>query len=130
MTTKIEDHCVKCHDCVDECPNQAIGERDDSPVLVIDPNLCTECVGFYGFEACAAVCPVNACVPGQKEEELVLLRRAEKNHDSDTGVLRNADLEPPCAEEDLNEETSHFRNPDYVAPDSSEFTGENTDRGS
>ena len=45
---------------------------------VIDPLLCTECVGFHDYEACAAVCPVDCCVtdPNNIETEEVLIARA------------------------------------------------------
>jgi hypothetical protein len=49
---------------------------------VIDPQLCTECVGFHDHEACAAVCPVDCCVPDPNivESEEVLIARARALH--------------------------------------------------
>jgi hypothetical protein len=43
-------------------------------------------VGFYDQEACAAVCPVDCCVPDPKipETEAVLLERAKKLHPETT----------------------------------------------
>ena len=60
MATMITTECINCGACEPECPNNAISQGD--PVYVIDPLLCTECVGFHDFEACAAVCPVDCCV--------------------------------------------------------------------
>ena len=41
----------------------------------IVPNKCTECVGFHDEPQCAAVCPVDCCVPNpdivETEEELL-----------------------------------------------------------
>jgi hypothetical protein len=51
-------------------------------VYVIDPLLCTECVGFHDYEACAAVCPVDCCVtdPNNVETEEALIARARALH--------------------------------------------------
>ena len=48
----------------------------------IDPNLCTECVGFHDYEACQAVCPVECCLPDPnlRESEDALIDRARKIH--------------------------------------------------
>ena len=63
MAYKIIDECIACGACAEECPNDAISEGDE--IFVIDPALCTECVGseFEGEPNCAAVCAVDACVP-------------------------------------------------------------------
>ena len=80
MATIITTICINCGACEPECPNQAISEGDD--IYVIDPNLCTECVGFHDHEACQAVCPVECCVPDPniRESEETLLERAKKIH--------------------------------------------------
>ena len=61
MATHITSDCINCGACEPECPNEAISEGDE--IYVIDPELCTECVGFYDHEACQAVCPVECCIP-------------------------------------------------------------------
>ena len=75
MATMITSDCINCGACEPECPNNAISQGD--PVYVIDPKLCTECVGFHDYEACAAVCPVDVCVtdPNNIESEEVLIAR-------------------------------------------------------
>ena len=57
----INDDCLACRACLDECPNEAIAE--DDPIYVIDPDICTECVGYYNESQCVNVCPVVAIVP-------------------------------------------------------------------
>ncbi len=101
MATKITDECINCGVCEPECPNGAISEGED--FYVIDPELCTECVGFHGEEACQEVCPVDCCVPDEDkmESEEELLERAKKLHPDQTF--------PAAAE--LTAETSLFRNP-------------------
>ena len=80
MATMITSECINCGACEPECPNNAISQGD--PVYVIDPLLCTECVGFHDYEACAAVCPVDCCVtdPNNLETEEVLIARARALH--------------------------------------------------
>jgi len=80
MATMITSDCINCGACEPECPNNAISAGD--PVYVIDPLLCTECVGFHDYEACAAVCPVDVCVtdPNNIESEEVLISRARELH--------------------------------------------------
>ncbi len=77
MATMITDECISCGVCEPECPNEAISEGED--IFVIDPNLCTECVGFHDEEQCAVVCPVDCCVadPNNEETEDKLLVRAK-----------------------------------------------------
>jgi len=80
MATMITSDCINCGACEPECPNNAIKQGD--PVYVIDPLLCTECVGFHDYEACAAACPVDCCVtdPNNIESEQVLIERARALH--------------------------------------------------
>ena len=80
MATMITNDCINCGACEPECPNNAISQGE--PVYVIDPKLCTECVGFHDYEACAAVCPVDVCVTDPKniESEEVLMARARELH--------------------------------------------------
>ena len=51
------------------------GEEDQEPVsdefYYIVSNKCTECQGFHEEPQCAAVCPVDCCVPDPDNEETV-----------------------------------------------------------
>ncbi len=60
MALIITDECINCDICEPECPNGAISEGDD--LYVIDPELCTQCVGHYDLPQCQQVCPVD-CIP-------------------------------------------------------------------
>jgi len=95
MSTTITSECINCGACEPECPNTAIyggGVEWElngaiSPAIAQDiyyivPAKCTECVGFHDHEACAAVCPVDCCVPdpANPETESVLLERARVLH--------------------------------------------------
>ncbi|HWP56294.1 MAG TPA: YfhL family 4Fe-4S dicluster ferredoxin [Candidatus Acidoferrales bacterium] len=80
MATMITSDCINCGACEPECPNNAISQGEG--IYVIDPLLCTECVGFHDYEACAAVCPVDCCVtdPNNVETEAALIARARALH--------------------------------------------------
>ncbi len=48
----------------------------------IVPDKCTECQGFHEEPQCAAVCPVDCCIPDENYEETIeeLLAKKEKLH--------------------------------------------------
>lgn len=86
MATTITDVCIRCGKCEPECPNGAISEGVDR--YEIDPERCTECVGFHAQEACQAVCPVLCCLPdpAHREDEPTLLARALTLHPHDRSL--------------------------------------------
>ena len=100
MATMITDECINCGACEPECPNTAIYQGGvewlgldgathaalTNEFFYIVPEKCTECVGFFDHEACAAVCPVDCCVPDPNipESESVLLARAAQIHPDKT----------------------------------------------
>ena len=67
MALIITEECINCAACEPECPNEAISAGDD--VYEIKPKRCTECVGHFDESQCAAVCPVDGCVPGPEHKE-------------------------------------------------------------
>ena len=56
----ITDACVNCDVCEPVCPNSAISQGEE--YYVIDPALCTECVGHHDEPQCVAVCPVECII--------------------------------------------------------------------
>jgi ferredoxin len=100
MATVITSECINCGACEPECPNTAIYQGGvewqgtdgsmhpamSNDIFYIVPEKCTECVGFFDQEACAAVCPVDCCVPDPQrpESEALLLERARALHPDKT----------------------------------------------
>ncbi len=109
MAIMITDECINCGACEPECPNTAIYEggvewdfaegtnlteaklngktigasENQAPVsedfFYIVSDKCTECVGFHEEPQCAAVCPVDCCVPNpDKVESEELLTEKQK----------------------------------------------------
>ena len=66
MALLITDECINCDVCEPECPNQAIAQGEE--FYVINPDLCTECVGHFDTPQCVQVCPVD-CIPKDPERE-------------------------------------------------------------
>lgn len=60
MSLIITSDCINCDVCEPECPNGAISQGAE--IYVIDPALCTECVGHFDAPQCVQVCPVD-CIP-------------------------------------------------------------------
>jgi ferredoxin len=111
MAIIITDECINCGACEPECPNNAIYEGGaewrfsdgtslkgkvegfdvdaddeqepvDMDVYFIVPDKCTECKGFHDEPQCAAVCPVDCCVPDEDrvEDEDTLLAKKDFLH--------------------------------------------------
>ena len=87
MAYKITDDCISCGACEPECQNQAITEGET--IYVIDPDKCTECVGFFESSRCAEVCPVDCCVldPDHKETHEEMLEKWRKIHPGETPTV-------------------------------------------
>ena len=75
MALLITCKCINCDMCEPECPNQAITMGDK--VYEINPDLCTECVGFYDHQTCVSVCPIDCIIwdPAHVESESQLLEK-------------------------------------------------------
>ncbi|MEW6766327.1 MAG: YfhL family 4Fe-4S dicluster ferredoxin [Pseudomonadota bacterium] len=67
MSLLITDECINCDVCEPECPNGAISQGDE--IYVIEPGLCTECVGHYDTPQCVEVCPVDCIIPDPDNKE-------------------------------------------------------------
>lgn len=67
MALMITDECINCDVCEPECPNGAISQGEE--YYVIDPGLCTECVGHYETPQCLDVCPVECILTNPEHEE-------------------------------------------------------------
>jgi ferredoxin len=67
MALMINNDCTACDACVSPCPNQAISVA--SPIYVIDPAKCTECVGAHDEPQCIDVCPADCIVPDPQHAE-------------------------------------------------------------
>lgn len=115
MAIYITSDCINCGACEPECPNTAIYEagaewelagskyqNSTSPggfkgdffsgeFYFIVPDKCTECKGFHDEPQCAAVCPVDCCLPDPNnvESEEQLMKKKDYLDSIDTIRLRS-----------------------------------------
>ena len=66
MAVIINDTCINCAACIDECPVEAIVDEDDNPTgeeyYYVYPDKCVECVEHFDTPACAEACPTEGCI--------------------------------------------------------------------
>jgi len=67
MALLITDECINRDACDPECPQGAITQGET--IYVINPSLCTECVGHFDEPQCVSVCPVNCIIPDPDHHE-------------------------------------------------------------
>ena len=78
MALMITADCIVCGACEPECPNNAISAGEI--VYEINPDLCTECVGYFDEPQCRTVCPVPEVLmvnPDRQETKEELLKKKE-----------------------------------------------------
>lgn len=62
MALFITQDCINCDICEPECPNEAISYSVAQKNYQINPDLCTECIGFYEAPTCDKVCPIDCII--------------------------------------------------------------------
>ena len=66
MAVLINDTCINCGACIDECPTEAIVDEDDNPtdedIYYVYADKCVECVDHHDEPACATACPTEGCI--------------------------------------------------------------------
>ena len=94
MSVLINDTCINCGACIDECPVEAIVDEDDNPtgedIYYVYADKCVECVGHHDEPACAAACPTEGCIVWSDVVE------GQPSRDEIGADLRKGDT--PCVE--------------------------------
>lgn len=66
MSVIINDTCITCDACLQQCPVNAIVDDLSNPMgkkqYYVQPEKCVECVGIYDDPQCAAICPSIGCI--------------------------------------------------------------------
>ncbi|MDP2850811.1 MAG: 4Fe-4S dicluster domain-containing protein [Sulfuricurvum sp.] len=66
MAVIINDTCITCDACLQQCPVNAIVDDTSNPTgkkqYYVQPDKCVECVGLYDDPQCAAICPSIGCI--------------------------------------------------------------------
>ena len=80
MALLITNECISCDACVSVCPNDAISQG--SSIYLVNPDLCTECVGAEDEPQCRTVCPVECIIddPDRRESRDELQAKYSRLH--------------------------------------------------
>jgi Fe-S-cluster-containing dehydrogenase component len=66
MSVIINDTCITCDACLQNCPVEAIVDDASNPTgnsrYYVQPEKCVECVGIFDDPQCAAICPSIGCI--------------------------------------------------------------------
>ncbi|MBU1659543.1 4Fe-4S dicluster domain-containing protein [bacterium] len=89
MSVIIDESCITCDACLQNCPVEAIVDDSNNPTganrYYVQPEKCVECVGIYDDPQCASICPSIGCItwdmPFSKEFD---------NHFSNEGLYKLA----------------------------------------
>jgi ferredoxin len=97
MSVIIDESCITCDACLQNCPVNAIVDDSNNPTgenrYYVQPEKCVECVDLFDDPQCAAICPSIGCItwdmPFTKEFDAhfangEMYKLAEKN-----GVLKS-----------------------------------------
>lgn len=78
MALLVGEDCINCDVCQSLCPNGAITQGDSS--ALIDPQRCTECMGYFDGPQCVENCPSDCLVedPAYRESHEELLKKHER----------------------------------------------------
>lgn len=66
MAVIIDESCITCDACLQNCPVNAIVDDMSNPTgesrYYVQPEKCIECVGVFENPQCAAICPSIGCI--------------------------------------------------------------------
>jgi ferredoxin len=66
MSVIIDDSCITCDACKQNCPVGAIVDDSENPTgenrYYVQPEKCVECVDLFDDPQCAAICPSIGCI--------------------------------------------------------------------
>lgn len=66
MSVIIDESCITCDACLQNCPVNAIVDDSENPTgenrYYVQPEKCVECVDLFDDPQCAAICPSIGCI--------------------------------------------------------------------
>lgn len=66
MSVIIDESCITCDACLQNCPVNAIVDDSENPTgakrYYVQPEKCIECVDLFETPQCAAICPSIGCI--------------------------------------------------------------------
>ena len=97
MSVIIDESCITCDACMQNCPVNAIVDDANNPTgakrYYVQPEKCVECVDLFDDPQCAAICPSIGCItwdmPFTKEFDTHFLNEELYKLASKEGVVRS-----------------------------------------
>ncbi|MDD2790330.1 MAG: 4Fe-4S dicluster domain-containing protein [Sulfurimonas sp.] len=97
MSVIIDESCITCDACMQNCPVNAIVDDSNNPTgakrYYVQPEKCVECVDLFDDPQCAAICPSIGCItwdmPFSKEFDAHFLNEELYKLGSKDGVVRS-----------------------------------------
>lgn len=119
MSVIIDDTCITCDACLQQCPVNAIVDDMNNPTgnkrYYVQPEKCIECVGVFDDPQCAAICPSIGCItwdmPFTKEFDGYFLNEEIYKLGEKNGVLKSPSFREKKYRKDIPNEmrgVGHF----------------------
>lgn len=97
MSVIIDESCITCDACLQNCPVNAIVDDMSNPTgesrYYVQPDKCVECVDHFEDPQCAAICPSIGCItwdmPFTKEFDEHFLNEELYKLGSKDGVIKS-----------------------------------------
>lgn len=129
MSVIIDDTCITCDACLQNCPVNAIVDDMSNPTgenrYYVQPEKCIECVGVFDDPQCAAICPSIGCITWDKaytKENTLYFTNSDLYVISKTknGVLKSPELREKKYRDDIPDSKRATGELVQVEPDDSE----------
>jgi len=125
MSVIIDDTCITCDACQQNCPVNAIVNDTNNPTgekrYYVQPEKCVECVGHFEDPQCAAICPSIGCItwdmPFTKEFDAHFLNGALYKIATKEGVAKSPAFKEKKYREDIPLELRGVGKEVQVAPE-------------
>ncbi len=132
MAVIIDESCITCDACLQNCPVNAIVDDMHNPTgesrYYVQPEKCVECVDIFDDPQCAAICPSIGCItwdmPFTKafdthflNDELYMLGRTKE------GVIKSPDYKEKKYREDIPLELRGVKKEVQEAPEEMKEVG-------
>jgi ferredoxin len=103
MAVIINDTCITCDACLQQCPVNAIVDDLSNPTgkkqYYVAPEKCVECVGLYEDPQCAAICPSIGCITWDKPFTAEFDEYFRNEEIYQLGVAKDGQLKSPLYKE-------------------------------
>ncbi len=125
MSVIIDDTCITCDACLQNCPVNAIVDDSENPTgenrYYVQPEKCIECVGVYDDPQCAAICPSIGCItwdmPYSKEFDAHFVNGETYKLGTKNGVVKSPSFREKKYRQDIPMEMRGVGKEVQVAPE-------------